>query len=66
MGRTPTQLRIAWIDNLRALLIVLVVNMHACVTYSHIGRWYSLSPLRPDRRDALSYFDCGVSRAGFM
>jgi fucose 4-O-acetylase-like acetyltransferase len=32
--------RLAWVDNLRTLLIVLVVNMHACVTYSHVGSWY--------------------------
>ncbi len=32
--------RSAWVDNLRTLIIVLVVNMHACVTYSHVGGWY--------------------------
>jgi peptidoglycan/LPS O-acetylase OafA/YrhL len=32
--------RLAWIDQLRTLAIVLVVNMHACVTYSHVGSWY--------------------------
>jgi len=32
--------RIAWLDNLRTAIIVLVVNMHACVTYSHVGSWY--------------------------
>lgn len=32
--------RIAWLDNLRTAIIVLVVNMHACVTYSHVGGWY--------------------------
>jgi glucan biosynthesis protein C len=32
--------RLAWVDNLRTLVIVLVVNMHACVTYSHVGDWY--------------------------
>jgi hypothetical protein len=32
--------RLAWVDQLRTLVIVLVVNMHACVTYSHVGRWY--------------------------
>ncbi len=25
---------------MRTLAIVLVVNMHACVTYSHVGSWY--------------------------
>jgi glucans biosynthesis protein C len=32
--------RLEWIDQLRTLAIVLVVNMHACVTYSHVGGWY--------------------------
>jgi len=32
--------RLAWADQLRTLVIVLVVNLHACVTYSHIGSWY--------------------------
>jgi glucan biosynthesis protein C len=32
--------RLAWVDQLRTLVIVLAVNMHACVTYSHVGSWY--------------------------
>lgn len=32
--------RSAWIDNVRTMMIVLVLNMHACVTYSHVGGWY--------------------------
>lgn len=32
--------RAAWVDNLRTAVIVLVVNMHSCVTYSHVGDWY--------------------------
>ena len=32
--------RIAWVDNLRTAIILLVVHMHACVTYSHVGSWY--------------------------
>lgn len=32
--------RLAWADQLRTLVIVLVVNLHACVTYSHVGSWY--------------------------
>jgi glucan biosynthesis protein C len=31
--------RLAWVDQLRTMVIILVVNMHACVTYSHIGGW---------------------------
>ncbi|HEU0039615.1 MAG TPA: acyltransferase family protein, partial [Verrucomicrobiae bacterium] len=47
MGQTPSYPRIAWIDNLRTLLIVLVVNMHACVTYSHVGSWYRMENPEP-------------------
>jgi glucans biosynthesis protein C len=39
--------RLAWIDNLRTLMIVLVVNMHACVTYSHVGSWYRMENPEP-------------------
>jgi glucans biosynthesis protein C len=39
--------RLAWIDQLRTMAIVLVVNMHACVTYSHIGSWYVQEPPDP-------------------
>ena len=28
-------------------MIVLVVNMHACVTYSHVGDWYMMSEPEP-------------------
>lgn len=28
-------------------MIVLVVNMHACVTYSHVGDWYLMSESEP-------------------
>lgn len=41
------QPRLAWIDNLRTFAIVLVVNMHACVTYSHVGDWYVMSSHEP-------------------
>ena len=33
--------RLAWVDNVRTTVIVLVVHMHACVTYSHLGSWYT-------------------------
>jgi peptidoglycan/LPS O-acetylase OafA/YrhL len=40
--------RIEWIDELRTFTIVLVVNMHACVTYSHVGSWYVNDGPNPD------------------
>jgi len=40
--------RLAWVDNLRTASIILVVNMHACVTYSHVGSWYVNETPEPD------------------
>jgi peptidoglycan/LPS O-acetylase OafA/YrhL len=39
--------RLPWVDNLRTLLILLVVNLHACITYSHVGGWYVKEPPEP-------------------
>src|ERR1043165_6920942 len=39
--------RLPWIDPLRTLVIFLVVNVHACVTYSHVGGWYAMSEQEP-------------------
>jgi len=36
----PAPGRLLFIDNLRWLAILLVVTMHAAVTYSNFGRWY--------------------------
>ncbi|MSU61807.1 MAG: acyltransferase [Pedosphaera sp.] len=44
---SPPVMRSAWIDNLRTLVILLVVNMHACVTYSHVGGWYKMEAPEP-------------------
>ncbi|MEG3766540.1 acyltransferase family protein [Alteromonas sp. 14N.309.X.WAT.G.H12] len=32
--------RMAWVDNLRATIVLLVVHFHCCITYSHVGDWY--------------------------
>jgi peptidoglycan/LPS O-acetylase OafA/YrhL len=39
--------RLPWVDHLRTFVIVLVVNMHACITYSHVGGWYYVSDHEP-------------------
>jgi len=49
----PPKERSYWIDNLRMLSILLVVNMHACVTYSHVGGWYYMSPKEPSLLEKL-------------
>jgi fucose 4-O-acetylase-like acetyltransferase len=43
----PAEGRTAWVDNLRTLMIVLVVNFHACITYSHVGDWYYFALPKP-------------------
>ncbi|MBC7365511.1 MAG: acyltransferase family protein [Undibacterium sp.] len=44
---SPPATRLPWIDHLRTFVILLVVNMHACVTYSHVGDWYLMSAQEP-------------------
>ncbi|MEI6106062.1 MAG: acyltransferase family protein [Opitutae bacterium] len=39
--------RLPWIDHVRTFMIVLVVNLHACVTASHVGDWYVLAEPEP-------------------
>lgn len=40
-------IRLPWVDHLRTFVIVLVVNLHACVSYSHVGDWYFKSEREP-------------------
>ena len=40
--------RLAWTDNLRALMIIFVVMMHAAVTYGGIGGWYYIENEKVD------------------
>jgi glucan biosynthesis protein C len=39
--------RLEFVDNLRWVMIVLVVAMHAAVTYSHLGSWYFMEDPKP-------------------
>lgn len=59
--------RFAWIDNLRTAIIVLVVNMHACVTYSHVGDWYMMEKPEPPMSQKIFFlFWQGHLQAFFM
>lgn len=44
---TSTPSRMAFVDNLRWVMIILVVSMHAAVTYSHLGSWYFMEDPKP-------------------
>ncbi len=43
----PSTTRLLFLDNLRWGVIVLVIAVHAAVTYSHVGSWYYLEPGKP-------------------
>ena len=44
---SKVSVRLDFIDNLRWVMIVLVVSMHAAVTYSHLGSWYFMEDPKP-------------------
>ena len=48
--------RLAYIDNLRWLMIVLVVLVHVCVTYSGLGSWYYKEEQTLDVASTLVFF----------
>ena len=59
--------RLPWVDHVRTFMIVLVVNMHACVTASHVGDWYVLVEPEPPMRLKLWFiFWQGHLQAFFM
>ncbi|MHB8520085.1 MAG: acyltransferase family protein [Limisphaerales bacterium] len=47
LSARPIAARLAFVDNLRWVMIVLVVSMHAAVTYSHLGGWYFKEDPKP-------------------
>ena len=52
--------RLAYIDNLRTLVIILVITMHSAVTYSGLGDWY----YKEGAKENLSVF--GLVFFGFL
>ncbi len=59
--------RLDWIDNLRWLVIVLVVLVHVCVTYSGLGSWYYHEENRLDVASQIVFFAFELfSQAFFM
>ena len=51
---TRTAARLAFIDNIRWSMIILVLSMHACDTYSPFGNWYYVD--RPEAGLATKLF----------
>jgi peptidoglycan/LPS O-acetylase OafA/YrhL len=48
--------RLGWIDNLRTSMILLVVSLHATITYSHVGGWYINLPPDPPIETKIVFF----------
>ena len=51
----PIQSRLGFVDNLRWTMIVLVVSMHAAVTYSHVGSWYFVEEPSPGQAELVVF-----------
>ncbi|MCL2138629.1 MAG: acyltransferase [Treponema sp.] len=51
--KEPQKCRFAFIDNIRSLVIILVIAMHSAVTYSGMGSWYYVE----GSTDRLSVFE---------
>lgn len=55
-----------WVDHVRTLVIFLVVIMHACVTYSHVGSWYAMSDREPSLLEKIPFIVWQASCQAFF
>jgi hypothetical protein len=58
--------RLAWIDNLRWLVIVMVVLVHVCVTYSGLGSWYYHEEARLDVASQVVFYAYEIFSQSFF
>ncbi|GAA0532075.1 fucose 4-O-acetylase-like acetyltransferase [Rhizomicrobium palustre] len=58
--------RLDYIDNLRWVVIVLVLGVHAAVTYSHVGSWYYNSDVEPGLFERLIFIAFQASLQSFF
>jgi glucan biosynthesis protein C len=58
--------RLDWIDNLRWLVIVLVVLVHVCVTYSGLGSWYYHEEIRLDAVSQIVFYAFEIFSQSFF
>jgi glucans biosynthesis protein C len=47
--------RLPWIDHVRTFVIILMVNLHACISYSHVGDWYFMSDHEPTMAEKVPF-----------
>src|SRR5215475_14279633 len=58
--------RLYFIDNLRWTMIMLVISMHAAVTYSNHGSWYYNEPAQLNRAGDLTFLTYQVFLQSFF
>ena len=58
--------RLSWIDNLRWLVIVMVVLVHVCVTYSGLGSWYYHEAARLDVASQVVFYAFEIFSQSFF
>jgi glucan biosynthesis protein C len=58
--------RLDWIDNLRWLVIVMVVLIHVCATYSGLGSWYYHEEARLDVASQIVFYAYEIFSQSFF
>ncbi|HEY4112076.1 acyltransferase family protein [Puia sp.] len=62
----PTTARLPFIDNLRWVMILFVLSMHAAVTYSNVGSWYYNEPAQLGLPEKLTFVTYQVFLQSFF
>ncbi len=66
-GAPPSRTRMDFVDNIRWMVIAMVVLIHACVTYSGLGSWYYHENVVLDVASKLVFYAYEIfSQAFFM
>ncbi len=66
MTEKTEKARMSYIDNIRWVMIVMVVAMHACVTYSGLGSWFYREPHELDVASQLIFSFYQIFAQGFF
>ena len=62
----PRKTRLFFVDNLRILLIILLVLHHLAITYGHSGEWYYYDGRPDDLTVLLATLFTAVNQAFFL
>jgi fucose 4-O-acetylase-like acetyltransferase len=63
---TATTARLPFIDNLRWVMIMLVISMHAAVTYSNHGSWYYNETIHLNRGEDITFLTYQIFLQSFF